>query len=424
MTTDENKPSPDDSELPVFDLEIVDPWSLPDPGPTTLLAAVATEQPPTMVEVHSRIASIVNPPVEILGEPEVSMPAALWSLAFKLGEHPVPVVVWVEDVIENPEGQPAFAQDARWMVGIQTVLDPNDPLPTWTGLITLLQDITGGMVALLDVETEQWFDGAEVAAHLQGEEATAEEGMLFRVHATSTDEQPETAQSVWLHTVGLMRCGRTELEMLEVPGQHVQTAHELLKALGALFIVRGIPGPGENFDAGIGINLCLQDWSSQAETLSPDSIGKREHRVLLGGSDSSENPLLHGRAVVCGAEPRGDLRKIYTWPVDAITRLERGEAAIERTRAWTVARSREAQARWPVLLEGMREGLVGRACIAVEVPGGGREHVWITIDDATETLLSGRLLSAPASLPYEPGSVLESTVDQLIDWALTREESE
>ena len=421
MSIDESTFPDDDPDLPILDLTASDPWGVPDPGPTTLMAALPTEQPPTLVEVHGRLGALTDPPAEILGEPEVSMPEALWSLGFKLGEHSVPVVVWVEEASQEPHAHPSFAADARWMVGVQTVLDPSDPLQTWTRLISVLHELTGGMIALLDLETEQWFEGQEVAAHLQGEGATPEEGMLFRVHATSTTEQPETAESVWLRTVGLLRCGRPELELLEVPGKHVQTAHELLKAIGSLCIVRGVPNPGQPFEAGIGIDLSLQDWEEQAELLSPDSIGTRAHRVLLGGSEGPENPLLSGRAVICGAQPRGELREVFTWPIDSIQRLEHGDAAIERTRAWTAARSRHAQARWPILLEGLREGLMARACVAMEVPSGGREHVWVAVEDADAEQLSGSLLSSPASLDIQVGEHVQSTVDRVIDWALSRE---
>ena len=413
-------PNPDECSFPKTDSAGSGPWGLPGPVPSTIMVALDLEEAPTLVEISPRLEAFEGEAVKLIGEPEEQPPFARWSLAFNFREHPLPIVLWLEPAKHDPSDLPPCAENARWMLGAQTVLDPGDPLATWSHLIRVLWTVAEGKTAVLDVESEQWFESEEVTARLLGDGATQEEGMLFRVHAVSTEEQLETADSVWLRTVGLHRCGLPELEMLEVPGSRVHVALELLKALGSLCIVRGVPDPGQPFEAGIGIDLSLQEWSGQAELLSPGSIGTRAHRISLGRSEGEENQLLSGRAVVCGAEPRGRLGELFTWPVESIERLERGEAAIERTHAWTAARSLEAQSRWPLLLEGIRDGLLARACVGLDSPTGGREHVWIEILHADDKVLLGTLLSSSTSLELEPGEQVESSVDEVIDWALVR----
>lgn len=418
---DQNDPEEHrDMHLPISGQDEVDPWGVPDPAPSTLMAALSGVDGPSLDDALAGIESHRKHAIEVLGDAEEKPPFAHWSTALRIDEHPVPYVLWLEPATHDVESSPPFTRGTRWMLGLQTVLDPGDPLSSWCTMTSVLHHVAGDLLALLDVETEQWFDAEEVAENLVGDEPSADEGLLFRVHAASTSEVPESSSSVWLRTEGLLRCGRPELEMLEVPGDRVQVAHELLKALGSLCIARGVPDPGAPFEAGIGIDLSLQDWQQQAELLSPGSIGTREHRKSIGEATGDGDSLLIGRAVVCGAEPRGELRQIHTWPAESVQRLQEGEAAIERTRAWTAARSREAQKRWPLLLEGLREGNIARACVCMDSSTGGREHVWVEISSADETSLEGSLMSAPASLPMRPGDHVRESITKVIDWALLR----
>lgn len=424
MSNDDTTSTGDDHALPILERGLSDPWGIPEPGPTTLLAAIDGDQVPSFEEVRRRLENHDGVAFEFLGEPPERPDTAEWAHVMGIEDHPFPMVIWAEPVSPDACEAPAFAASARCMIGLQTLLDPAEPLTSWKLMVESVSSAAGEIVALLDVETEQWFPVEEVAARLRGPEATLEESMLFRVHAASTVEEPETADSVWLRTVGLDRCGRPELEMLEVPGEHLQTAHALLEALGALCIARGCPEPAVPFEAGIGLGLSLQYWAMQAELLSPGSIGTRAHRESMGGSDDSSNPLLGARAVVCGAEPRGSFREVFTWPRETIERLERGDAAIERTRSWTRARAREAQLRWPLLLEGCRQGARAHVCVALEIPSGGREHVWIEVESADEHGVSGRLVSTPANLEITPRASLKRPLEDVIDWTLTRESVE
>ena len=394
----------------------IDPWGMPEPGASTLMVSVGGDDEPSIEWIRDAIQVESGSDAEIRElDQSIDGPAfALWAVPLMLGEHPVPVIAWAER-IEHPDSMPGVARGANWMIGLQTVLDPQCPLEIWTRLAGLLLRTSPRITALFDQETEQWFDRDEIQLHFLTSSPTTHEGMLFRVHATATSERPEEADSIWLHTEGLRRCGCPELEILELPAAHLGVAHELLNALGALFITRGVPAPGVSFEAGTGVSLVLNDWRTSVEVLSEQSLGSAEHRMMLGGE--VDNPLLEAHAVVCGAEPVGTYRKMYTWPRESIEAIESGRAALERTPAWTSFRSVLARSLWPRFMEMHASGRRMLACMAMEAGDGSRDHVWVEVSEATDASLSGVIISETSGSAFPPGSSVEfEDLDTLVDW--------
>jgi hypothetical protein len=286
----------------------------------------------------------------------------------------------------------------------------------------LLGTAASDALALLDVETEQWFTGQEFTDRLVGPDSAPEESMLFRIDVASTTETPEEDDTVWLRTIGLHRCGRPELEMLEVPGDRIRIAHDLIEAVSSLCLLRGCPDPGFPFEAGVNVAISLQPLEQQLELLSEASVGTRQHRATMGGSDDQNNPLLNGRAVVCGPQPRGRYRQIHAWPQEAIESLLRGEGGLERTENWTRSISIEAQRRWSFLLDGIKKGLSAEVCVAVAAEDGGREQVWVDLEFADEGELRGRLITKPSTISHQQGSELTAPLEDVIDWRLLQDE--
>jgi hypothetical protein len=402
--------------LSIIGQEATDPWSMPEPGTSTLMVSVSGEDEPDIEWIRALldVESGSEQPIRELNEPMQGPSFALWAIPLMLGEHPVPVIVWAERV-EHPHSLPEVAQGANWMIGVQTVLDPQCPLDIWTRLAQLLLRCSSRITSLFDQETEQWFDLDDIERHFLGSTATTHEGMLFRVHATATSERPEEADSIWLHTEGLRRCGCPEIEILELPARHLGVAHEMLNALGALLVTRGVPAPGVRFDAGIGVPLMLKDWRASVDFLAEHSLGSTEHRIMLGGE--TENPLLEAHAVVCGPDPVGTFRKIHTWPREAIEAIESGEAALERTPAWTASRSVLARSLWPRFLELHSTGRRMLACMAMKSGDGSRDHVWIEVSEATASSLKGLIISETGGSAFPSGSaVVFEDLDSLVDW--------
>ena len=412
-----------DHALPILGQEDTEPWGIPELGPTTLLTFLGCEQSPRFEEVGPRITSSSEGAIKFLGTPPEVPLQALWAQVIQVDGQPFPFVIWTEPVTDDSFQVPPFAEGSRWMIGIQALLDPADPLGSWRLMTKMVGAAATDALALLDVETEQWFTGQEFVDRLSGPDSTPEESMLFRIDVASSTETPEAADTVWLRTIGLHRCGRPEIEMLEVPGDRIRIAHDLLEAVSSLCLLRGCPDPGFPFEAGVNVALSLQPLDEQLELLSESSIGTRAHRVSMGGSDAAGNPLLNGRAVVCGPEPRGRYRQIHAWPQEAIEMLLRGEGGLERTENWTRSISVEAQRRWSFLLDGIAKGLSAQVCVAVEAEDGGREQVWVDLDFADEDGLRGRLVTKPAMIPNRQGSELVASLTNVIDWRLLQDET-
>ena len=422
MTSQEAQPGEHDHQLPILGQDDTDPRGLPELSPSTLIGFFDGDQP-SVDQVLERLSAAFGAGVEFHGEPPERPEQAFWAVVLELEGHGLPLVLWSEPVEQEAMQVPPFAKSARVMIGVQSMLDPDDPLESWRLMVRLLGVTADDLSAMLDIETEQWFSGEEVAVRLLGGEAAPEETMLFRIHAASTVEEPREGDKVWLRTLGLHRCGRPELEMLEVEGPALPLAHDLLEAVAALCIQRGVPEPGFPFEAGVNVALSLQPLSEQLELLSDNAVGTLAQRIQMEGTEGSGNPMLAGRAIVCGAEPRGSFRAIHTWPIEAVGHLERGEGGLERTENWTRSMSAEARRLWPRLLEGVRGGLAAQACIALAAGEAGREQVWIQVDSATESEVTGSLLSRPAQLELAPGDVLTASLDDLVDWRLMEQQN-
>lgn len=408
-----------DHALPILGQpDDTEPWGLPELGPTTLLAFEDCMKAPALEEIVERLRAHGGEALSFHGAPPELPIQAMWAQVLQIEGQPFPFVVWTEPVARDRFQVPESVEDARWMIGVQALLDPADPFLSWRLMTGLLGAASVDVLAMLDVESEQWFGGLEFAERLAGEASTPEESMLFRIDVASATETPGSDDLVWLRTNGLHRCGRPELEMLEVPGDRLRIAHDLLEAVAGLCIARGTPDPGFPFEAGVNVNLSLQPLEPQLELLSERAVGTHSHRLAMGGEDPGRNPLLGGRAVVCGPEPVGTYRPVHRWPRESIERLLRGEGGLERTEAWTRSISTEARRRWAFLLDGLEKGLGAQVCIAMDAPEGGREQVWIEVDRADPDRVEGRLLSTPVSVPHAPGDALSAGLADVIDWRL------
>jgi hypothetical protein len=202
-------------------------------------------------------------------------------------------------------------------------------------------------------------------------------------------------------------------ELLEVPGDLLPVAAELLESVGGLIVMKGIPDPDVVFPAGMGVALRLRTWQDQTASLSPGSIGNNEHRASL--EESIGGDLTRGRAVLCGHEPRGRFGSIYTWPSDVVEGLISGSCALERTPAWSMVRSLQARQTWSQLLEAHASGHAMIACLALGEDGDDRLHTWIHVQQASAYEVTGTLLQDGAG--GRRGDSVTCPVAQVIDWA-------
>ncbi len=412
-------------------------WDLPQPFPTSLVGLWPGATPPTADEVTRGLANFVGAPITVLEEIEPEDEAIAWNRVLEVPGLASPVIVWAEPAqAMGPDDLPDVSLVRhRWVVGCEAMLSEQDPLNDFIALMRLLAGSFEAIPAVLDTATRQWFVREELVSLFLADEPAATEEVLWRVHAAGRAEQLESEDRVWLYTVGLWRCGCPELEMLELPGQHVGTAITLLNGIAMLALGNSLPPPGVVAAIGENLRVAFRPWREAAAYLDSDSVGSLADR-RQGEEVGALNPLTGVRAAVCDPEPKGTFRKVWTWPAEAIRLLEDGRGAIYLSERSTRQLARQARATWPefatafaavgrALDDAIRRGepttrpafLVKAAFAARGNPDRGREHLWFEVKRLRGDAVEGELLNTPQLATHlRPGETVDIEREAVTDW--------
>jgi len=329
-------------------------WTMTEVEPTNLIVLWAGHEAPTMVEVTSLIGSVIEGEVAQVDEIESDDPDIRWSTVIRIGERETPVILWCESFKpESVEDEEIDVSDVRWVIGFETLLNPDDPIADFSALLRMVTRAFDDSPAALDVNTARWLPRRVLHGFFAESELDPPADLLWIIHGVQSgggphgDHDDSESGGVWLHTHGLWRCGMAELEMLDVPPEYAEEAGGLINAIAELAFENDLPEPGDRFSPGPDIELALQPWEVAAKYLAEGTPGRavdREH-------DDPHFTAAHGgvRAVICDPKPRGEYRKIWTWPRDALERLRAGEAVLFSSMRATMRQADLAQSNWPEL---------------------------------------------------------------------------
>lgn len=402
-------------------------WRLEEPWPTTLVAPLSDADAPEADAVLAAAAKLFSGAIEVLEiQPSIDDKHP-WSLVVRVPGHPIPVLVACEKtkrMDEIPEPLRPAILASKWSLVIESLVSEEDPLGGWSRL-AIIAGARPETIAIIDATTGRWFDRGEMDASLMDPELGPPEDVLWRVQAVSSDENLDEG-TVWLFTRGLLRCGLPELELLELPGRHAAEGARLLDAMAGLLLEDGAPPPEVPYPLGPDLSVVLVSWAEVAETLDPESLGSEADRIAL--SQETPNPLRARRAAVCGLEPKGSFRPIWTWPEEAIRSLGAPDVAIYRSDVSTNRSAALARRRWPEAIaafDASRSGssdpsLVLLAGVPVGKDAQGRvEHGWLQVETADAGGGVGRLLRS--TIEGRPaGTEIEFTADLIDGWRLVR----
>ena len=298
-----------------------------DPVPSRLLAwrvEPDLPDPRALVDAASR-SGIEIESVEML---EFGPPVA-WAVVAHEAARPS-WVLWCEPCGPSSAGEvPPSANASRWIVGIDTLIAMPDGFEH-AAAATLARHRAmkrwlhegGAVAALLDPATGRWLDAAEWRDDRgQDETASLEELWCVRVH------RRPGASKVWLSTEGLVRCGRPELELLEIPESLAAPGAALLDDLAALLLEEA-PSPETPWRIGPSIEVSLERLDEVLASLAASAPGSLEDRRRL----DADAAIDAHRAVVCASERQGSYRRVPVPPIEAIERIARGEAGLYRSR--------------------------------------------------------------------------------------------
>lgn len=412
-------------------------WTLPQPFATSLVGLWPETEPPTAEEVIAALSRFLGEPVKVLETIEPEDDVIAWNRVLEVPGLPAPVIVWSERArAMGPDDLPDVDLARHdWVVGCESMLSSDAPLEDFIALMRLLAGSIERMPAVLDTMTRQWFERSELEALFLAPEPAATEEVLWRIQAVGDAERLEDTDRVWLYTVGLWRCGKPELEILELPGSHVGAAVTLLNGIAALSLAGPLPRPGSVASIGQNLRVAFRPWREVAEYLDGTSLGSVADR-RVGEEPGELNPLMGVRAAICDPEPRGTFRKIWTWPAEAIALVEEGRGAIYLSERSTREIARRANRTWPEFatafaslglltkerplersLEGGLAFLVKAAFSDGADPERGREHLWFEIKSLRGDSVEARLLNTPQLVSQlHQGDVVAIDRDSVTDW--------
>jgi uncharacterized protein YegJ (DUF2314 family) len=365
-------------------------------------------------------------------------------MVVRMAESEVPMIIWAEpsQPLEPGELDDPAAESARWIVGAQTMLLPDDAIGSYGRFMRLIAGALDGSPAILDGNLSEWYPRETLEEVFLRSEDDPPAAVLWVLHAVTADGGAAGAENgaggvdetapMWLHTHGLWRCGRPELEMLDVPRSHADAGAALLSALAELVIEHGLPPPGEPFEIGAGLEIAVQPWEEAAKYVAEGAPGSASMRAQ---EDESHQGV---RAVVCAATPEGSFRKVWTWPRAALDLLERDEATLYSTRRATARQERIARRSWPDLAmafasldsAGALAGDEPKALFLLKVAfnaaddkPAGREHLWFRAVRFEGDRARGELLNQPIFAPgISRGDEVWIDRTDVSDWqVLTRE---
>ncbi len=283
------------------------------------------------------------------------------------------------------------AESCPLAIGLETALDQRDPIGHYAVLMRLIADVFSRTPAILDVNCGRWHLGSSVQAHFNGAVEPPDD-MLWVIQSVSSAPAANRPRVAWLHTHGLRRCGRPELEMLDVPLEHADAAAELVNLVASLLLEEETPEAGAPMAIGPELEIVLQPWQRIAAELPAGVPGSMSDREEAGDAGAHADQ----RAVIC-AKQSGDR---WTWPETAVRAIEDGTAAIFQSRRATQRQAALAQRRWPALqhLLAAERGndlrIVIKAAFASDAEGG-REHLWFEVKQIDGDLATAELLNEP-----------------------------
>ncbi|MEE9131013.1 MAG: DUF4026 domain-containing protein [Phycisphaerales bacterium] len=434
MTHDRDTPADATSAV----ISEVEPWALPEPEPTTLIALWPGDEPPTQLEILAALSSAADQNAQVLEELSPDEPDVPWAIVIRMPSRPVALNIWTEPARELPpdETDAIGAADCKWIVGVETLLEPGDPLDHFVTLMRLVTGALESSPAILDVNTTQWHTRQSLAEQFNDPSIEPPIEVLWVIQAVSRNGDGQRASAGWLHTHGLWRCGKPELEMLEVPPAYTIRACELLNTIAGRLFEEPPPAPGEEMMIGYEMAVILQPWQDVAPYLADDTPGSMRDRA-----DENDNAHTGVRAVVCDPNPRGAYRRLWVWPKAALDRLGHDDAVLYSAKRVTQRQASIARATWPDLamtfssLSGPLLRTDDRPADDADEPAvrfiikaglalrnqrdGDREHLWFVVRRFDADRAEAQLVNQPIHLGrMKKGDITWIERETVSDWSV------
>lgn len=381
-------------------------WALSEPEPTTLIA-LWPGAVPRPADILDTFASQLGEPIEHVQDVATGDPSVLWSHLVALPGRANPAMIWAEQARPLPpdELDDARASACRWVLGIETVLEGDDPFNDFCTLMLGLAEPGDDIPAVLDLNTSRWHPRESLDRTFAG----GIEPPASSLWVTHVVHDGEVA---WIHTHGLRRCGLPEIEMLGVPKRYHDPGAALVETIAGRLLEAAPPAPGHPFPVGPDMQVALQPWQVAASHVGGAPGGPRDR----AGADDQHAGVA---AVVCGEAPRGGH---WCWPEGVLDHILNGRGALYVSDRETRRQQALARSGWGALVHAF-EALRGpgtQVSIKAGLPGpGGREHLWFDVRRFEGDRAEARLLNPPISVQtVKRGDVVWIDRQAVSDWSV------
>lgn len=397
------------------------PWAVQQEA-SSFIALWPGGSAPTMTEVIAALAQRCDAPPTKMDDmpPRSGVP---WAAAFATSLAEAPLIIWTEASHPLPEREldDPRAYACKWIVGVEAMLSQDKPYEEY---IAILNGIASGFepVAILDAVTGRWMEleALDDLAHEPPGMPPVES--LWVIHDVFGERRG--AGGHWLHTHGLWRCGRPELEMLDVPADKSGVAGRLLNDIARRVLDETeLPMAPEPFGIGPGMDVTLHPWESLMPLISKGGYGGPDDRA--GDNDTHRGV----RAVLCGPKARGVFRKQWMWPSEAVEMLEQDRGVIFHSDRDTDRAAKLARDRWGELATAFsaaqRLKVDGKVLAAFAVKArfcapdqpDDCEHMWIDVREFRGETASGELMNQPMRLTQvKLGQIVTIGRNEVSDW--------
>jgi len=324
---------------------------------------------------------------------------------------------------------------------MQAQLGSSEPADDHFVLTSLLAAAVPTAVAILDVASGIVFERSAIDEWFLDPDAKPNERWLWSVLGLTSSRDGAAAPGTrgMLFTAGLRRCGRPELEILDLPSEHMEAGVALVNAVAGLLLETAIPTPGAPLEIGPGIRIALQPWQVVAETLEKGAPGSADSRAAVATS----GPALDGvRAVICDPEPTGGYQPKWSWPRQAIERLVSGHAVFYSSARRADSIAARAKRTWPDFatafasllksdVPGMRD--IARRAFLVQAPiapegvdsAAASEQAWFRVEGFDAGLIRAALCGPSLTRPeLLEGHQVRLAPSEVRDWRVSLSEGD
>jgi len=387
------------------------------PEYSTLFVIWPEAQPPLEEEI--RLALTARwPELEQVDELDVG-PDLLWGVTWRVpgaGGGSTDHLVWAEPrgdltdtLLSHGLGRSdeyEAARRCRWLLGIETRLDPARPLSSFQEQLRFASEVAvPGLVALYD-------DNALVIRSGRAVEDLCRCTVPPRSSTLYAAHEVEGANGKWwLHTHGLLRVGLPDLDFVDLPADTLKDAHEFLHVVVDALLARVERDANGIITIGDGLQLRLLTLDEAMPVVGQGAVG--------GPGDRQGEMSDHAGDRLVILDPVLDVPPIVQM------RASGTDATLFKSLEETRRQQKLSQSRWGTFgqLYAMHRR-TGQWRFNVKLAYRQRsrpfhEHLWFEVLGLKPDRIHGRLLNQPIDVPdLRIGQEIWQSLDRMTDWLI------